>query len=85
MPDEKKPATTLAAMWGVYREQVVPKTAGQVQVTETRRTFYAACFGVLMLMLEEVALLPDDEAEAQLSALFKEAQDFGRGVGQGDL
>lgn len=48
-------ADRFAKCWERYSEKVLPRGAGEVQVTETRRAFYAggtALFYAVMAMLE---------------------------------
>jgi len=38
--------------WKRYREQIIPATAGPVQVEETRRGFYAGAWAVFRCFMD---------------------------------
>jgi len=75
----------LAEQWATYRERVVPPTAGQLQVQESRRAFYAgaeAFFRVCMRGLEP-GTEPTEEDFGLMEALDAELREFARDVAEG--
>lgn len=60
-----------------YRRVVIPKTAPQIQLDESRRAFYAGAAAMACLM-GKVAELPEDSIEQKQFAeiLFGELQAF---------
>lgn len=58
----------IAKAWASYRERVLPKNAGPVQVEETRRGFYAGAAAVFGSVVEQLS--PGEEiTEADLALL----------------
>lgn len=49
----------IAKAWASYRQRVVPTNAGQVQVEETRRGFYAGAAAVFGSVIDQLS--PGDE------------------------
>ncbi|MEY4761796.1 MAG: hypothetical protein RLZZ200_1652 [Pseudomonadota bacterium] len=56
-------ARHIAAGWSQYAEHVLPKEAGAVQKTETRRAFYAGAVAVLARVMAQVS--DEDEVTDQ--------------------
>lgn len=71
--------TALEQQWKTYRNACYgPGPIPTLQESETRQAFYAGCLVVLKLAVESVAGLPADEANQQISAMIKDAQDVCR-------
>lgn len=69
----------IEAGWLAYRLKVVPASAGQVQVEETRRAFYAGAqqlFASIMVMLDPGAE-PTDADDRRMEAIDNELREFG--------
>ena len=72
----------LETEWASYRTAVVPKDAGEIQVEETRRAFYAgaaALYSVVMRMLEPGAEATEQDL-ANMVELNAELLEFGMSV-----
>lgn len=82
LPMPKPGESHVAREWDLYRRTVLPADAGDVQVSETRRAFYA---GVFSLFTTFVALgqYPDDEGEAVLAGILRECHAFNADVAAG--
>ena len=61
-----------------WASKCLPKDAPQVQRQETECAFYAGAFSCFTLQMVEVALLPDDKAEAALQNIQDELEDYFR-------
>lgn len=75
----------IGQLWLGYREQVLPKNAGSVQLMETRRAFYAgahALFTELMVMFDPNSE-PTSEDVRRLSLVETELKRFNDRVKQG--
>ena len=73
---------TVAESWQTYHDLVMPKTAGPVQVNETRNAFYAGAYFSLMNLAYNIG---DDETTeeqglAMLDALKREIEDYAKGI-----
>lgn len=66
---------TIAAVWDDYRKHVLPENCGPIQLTETRRAFYAGTC-VMLRMSCEVCQLPEGEAVAKFEQWTQEGWDF---------
>lgn len=75
-------STLIRTGWEEYRRSVMPQNAGQVQVMECRRAFYAGAMTMFVLM-EKFADLEEDEAMAMLQLTKDELMDFRNNVGRG--
>lgn len=66
--------------WESYRERVVPKSAGEAQVTETRRAFYAGSAFLLAQVMLRLGPGEDttDEDLAMLDGIHEELVAFAR-------
>jgi hypothetical protein len=64
--------------WQSYCRDVIPKTAGTVQITETRRAFYAGAWEVICVLQ---ALTPSERHE-MIDLLRIEASRFKDSVGK---
>lgn len=69
----------LADAWASYRERVVPAEAGEVQVQECRRAFYAGARAI-EAMFRAMADMPDSEGAVVLGAVIGELEGFADGV-----
>jgi hypothetical protein len=70
-----KEITTIEEGFDSYKRDVIPETAGALQVSECKRSFYAGAglmFGRMMALSE----LPAQQAEDGMTALFSEVQFF---------
>lgn len=65
----------LHAHWAV---NVVPKDAPPVQRQEMERAFFSGAFALFILVLADVAALPDDQSERAMNDLHEEMQDYFR-------
>lgn len=72
----------LADAWASYRERVVPAEAGEVQVQECRRAFYAGACAV-EAMFSAMVDMPDSEGAEAIAALIGELEGFVDGVRRG--
>lgn len=72
----------LADAWASYRELVVPAEAGEVQVQESRRAFYAGARAVES-MFRAMVDMPDSEGAVAVAALVGELEGFADGVRRG--
>jgi hypothetical protein len=74
--------STIYSGWKSYRETVLPRDAGQVQIDETRRAFYA---GALIILQAAYQLgeegLTDEEGVARIDALWQELNAFRATIG----
>jgi hypothetical protein len=78
---------TVAQMWMLYREYVLPKGCPPIQVSECRRAFYA---GVQSVLLDGLLGVGDDsigeeQAMRHLEALFLECEQFAKDVEAGKV
>lgn len=74
---------SLAEQWRFYLDDVIPKGAGQTQVQETRRAFYAgavACFAVLNSFLDG-GTEPTDAEIQRVEGMVQELEDFSKSIG----
>lgn len=69
---------TIRKLHAEWAEKILPKDAPQVQKQECERAFYSGALSVFLLQMTEVAALPDDKAEEQMSAIHKELEDYFR-------
>jgi hypothetical protein len=76
---------SIADMWEIYRERVVPRDAPPVQVSECRRAFYAGAQGVLMDGFMGIGdkSISEDDGIAHLEKLHQECNDFAAKVAAG--
>jgi len=70
---------TLAAIFDDYRKKVMPSQAGPVQISETRRAFFAGAATVLAELLA-MADAPDDAGVERIGTLHDECEAFARTV-----
>ena len=77
---------SIATAWKSYLEAVVPAHASHVQVTQTRRAFYAGAHGLLCLLAKELDYsspsLTDVDAQ-KLNAWLAELVAFSKAVEDG--
>jgi hypothetical protein len=64
--------------WHSYLKRVVLPDAGQAQILETKRAFYAGVIWLQSHMVIEVAALSDDAAEKRLQQINRELEAFKR-------
>jgi len=68
--------------WNSYRASVVPGDAGQTQIEETRRAFYAGAYALLSTIM--AALSPDREPTSSdlvmMDEINAELEGFSRSV-----
>lgn len=71
--------------WESYRQNVLPKPVSAVQVTETRRAFYAGAQALLMLIVSHVTIGEEitEEDELLMLELTQELTQFFADVKQG--
>jgi hypothetical protein len=50
----------IGAKWEDYCKSVIPKNAPQIQITESRRAFYAGAQGVMDAMAKQMSDSPDE-------------------------
>ena len=76
---------TLADQWTEFSKEFVPANAPPVQLTETRRAYYAgaaAFFSTIYHSMDEGAEATDADV-TKLAAMHQELIDFGLLVGDG--
>lgn len=73
----------LADAWASYRESVVPAEAGEVQVQECRRAFYAGARAIEAMFISAMVDMPDSEGAEAIAALIGELEGFVDGVRRG--
>lgn len=75
----------LAQQWASYRERVVPPDAGELQVQECRRAFYAGAKAVwrALLLLDSGTEDATDEDLARMEGIGVELEEFGEDVKAG--
>jgi hypothetical protein len=66
---------TLKSIWDSYLVQVIPVLAPDVQVTESKRAFYAGAHAAFLLMIATTKK-SDGEATKDIEELNKEIQEF---------
>lgn len=83
---ERNPALMRTA-WLGYRREVIPPDAPEVQVTESRRAFYAGAGALFSLLL--VVLDPGEEPTEhdldRVTGLYDELKEFNRAVARGEM
>jgi hypothetical protein len=72
---------TIQSSWESYRREVVPANAGEIQIEECRRAFYAGFAGCLGVCSGPLAEMEEDAAVAALQGLHEEIQGFAQGIG----
>lgn len=75
----------LAEEWRSYQEQVIPPAAPSVQITESRRAFYAGARSILSILLERLSpgTEPTQEDLAWMDKIEAELDQFQRDVQAG--
>lgn len=68
-------ATGVQAEWVEFAQAVLPKPCGRIQLTETRKAFYAGA-AAMMKLVQSTAELPEDQAMNKLMEFGQEIQDF---------
>jgi hypothetical protein len=70
--------------WQSYLQDVVPKTAFETQIRETRRAFYAGA-AALMTVYEAISTehVTVDDGVIMIEEVFQELQQFNQGVLEG--
>lgn len=72
---------TIQSSWESYQSQVIPKDAPTVQITETRRAFYAGCQTILGIMYGiGDASISEDAGVEMIETLHQECQLFLSGI-----
>lgn len=75
---------TVQSAWEDYRAKVIPPTAPPVQITETRRAFYAG-FAAAFGMMDDISnSLSEDAACAVFDSLETEMVEFAASVVKGE-
>ena len=74
------PNKTLDKLWSAYAK-ALPPNASSLQVTETKKAFYAGAYSILTAMVEQVGDEEDgeDATDADMNmmgGLFTEAEEF---------
>jgi hypothetical protein len=67
---------TIFEDWQKFREKIIPKEAGAIQVEECRRAFYAGCAAMFSLTMEATDPKDEDECCENLSQLEAELTAF---------
>ena len=57
---------TVQDFWQSYKHNVVPVTAGNTQIEETQKAFYAGCFAYMALIKANPAVETFNAIEAEL-------------------
>lgn len=69
--------------WNSYRDEVLPAGAGETQVSECRRAFYAGAWAFHQLTLRLIAPEPDPEKSLHLmEVMVRELQEFADAVAE---
>lgn len=78
--------TTLAALWLIYEQKVIPPNAPPVQRREMRGAFYGGAFSLLEIIFAIGRAGPTNaQGAAALSALLNECLEFVAELGKGDV
>lgn len=77
-----KHGSTIAAQWASYRSACIPATAGETQVRESRRAFYAGAQALQVILLAGVSDEADmtDSDERLMQSIDAELTQFGADV-----
>ena len=72
--------------WITYRNAVVPKDAGETQLTEMRRSFFAGAWAYYCLLMENVGTGADGTPQdmALMQSLDEEMREFKERVLRGE-
>ena len=70
------PSRLMFDQWKSYRQKVMPADASAVQVSETRRGFYAGGYAMLLLFKHMPDGLSEDEGVEYLKRLEAECLEF---------
>lgn len=75
----------IEALWNSYRENVLPAECSEIQITETRRAFYAGVKGFLgyLLTVLDPAADPTEEDLWIMEEIERELKEFAEHVGEG--
>lgn len=63
------------SMWIDYKN-CIPKNAGDVQIKETRRAFYAGCSAIFALLVNDFSEMEQDKAEMSMDSVLEELNRF---------
>jgi hypothetical protein len=74
--------TTVRAGWETYHREVMPVTAGAVQIQECRRAFYAGAMHLFAAVLDN-SNVPEAEAMQRLKNLQAELAAFPEAIIEG--
>lgn len=66
----------LAAKWISYKDEVVPPDAGENQLDETQKAFYAGAIAMWQMLMQEVGELSDEDAEKRFEEIDTELQSY---------
>jgi hypothetical protein len=69
--------------WRSFRENVIPHDAPEIQVTESKRAFYAGAIVMFCKMQCVVGMGPDEAGVGRLEALQKEFVEYARDLMDG--
>jgi len=65
----------ISDFWEGFKEDTIPKDAGEGQIHDMRASFYAGALTMMEINLR-ITKLPDDEGVAILDGCMKEGEDF---------
>lgn len=74
--------STIKERWEHYRNSVIHKQAGELQLKETRRAFYAGTVSTLEALLE-LDSQSDEQADAWMAATNDECGEFVKLITEG--
>lgn len=73
----------IATAWRRYLTRVIPRSAPPTQITESRRSFYAGAYSLLVLLREVNDEMTDDAGVALLQSVDDELRAFAIRVAEG--
>ena len=83
---EHKECFSVAELWNIFAETVMPKTASAIQVKDMRVAFYAGAeLGVTMALNDINEFKNQEDANKFAEAISEEASGFRDSVEKGDL
>jgi len=71
------------AEWEIYRKVAVPKQAGEIQVLETKKAFYAGASSMVAALVgtaDPTKATPDEADVKVLESIWKELDEFFKGI-----
>jgi hypothetical protein len=86
LDEQIESATTVEGIWLLYQVSAIPRAAGDVQVSECRRAFYAGAAALLELVVRSWnPEVPDVVGELMIEQLRVELAHFARDLQAGHV